>query len=188
MRRSLVDASVFITLSEIGHADLLCDLVGDLRMPEAVADEIRDDPARSELQAATDDWLTVRRTIHHDDASTDPPAPGEFVREAATHLGVDDVESGWHGDVALLSLALSERTDDEVVVISDDKPLRKTCAALGIDVSGTIGVLVASVERNDLTPTEAKDALQSVDRVGARLSAGLVRRAERLIDEAANDR
>lgn len=76
---------------------------------------------------------------------------------------------------------------DSSVVVTDDRPLRETCKALSIPVSGPTGVLVRAVERGDLTPDDAKDALLAMDEVGARLSASLLRRAERLIDDAAPD-
>jgi predicted nucleic acid-binding protein len=96
---------------------------------------------------------------------------------------MDDPADGWHGDVALLAWAL--KAEDEIVVVTDDKPLRKACKALGILISGSLGVVIAAVERGDLAPEEAKGALVAMDEVGARLSARLLRRAERRIDEAA---
>lgn len=48
-------------------------------------------------------------------------------------------------------------------------------------------MVIAAVERSDLDPLEAKDALVAMDEVGARLSARLLRNAERLIDETANE-
>lgn len=185
MKRLLVDASVFITLAEIDRVDLLATLEGSPMVPSEVADEIREEPASSALvEAFNSGWLrsgSVKVGMGMD-------RTGEWakpVKKAATHLGIEDLDDNGHGDVALLAVAL--KTDQEVVVITDDKPLRKTCKALGIPVSGSIGVVIAAVERGDLDPEEAKDALVTMDEVGARLSARLLRRAERLIDEAAED-
>lgn len=58
------------------------------------------------------------------------------------------------------------------------------CTALGVEVSGSIGVLVVSVENGELTANEAKEALAAMDEVGARPTASLLRRAEASIDEA----
>ena len=68
--------------------------------------------------------------------------------------------------------------------MTDDKPLRKACKALGVPLSGSIGVLVASVERGILSADDAKEALVAIDEVGARLSASLFRRTDRLIEQA----
>lgn len=185
MKRLLIDASVFITLAEIDRVDLLASLEGSPTVPSAVVDEIREEPASSALREAfVDGWLRSGSV----GAGTKIDRTGEWTKpakKAAIHLGIEDLDGNWHGDVALLAEAL--KTDREVVVITDDKPLRKTCKALGIPVSGSIGVVIAAVERGDLGPEEAKNALVAMDEVGARLSARLLRRAERLIDEAAED-
>lgn len=188
-QRLLVDASVLITLAEIGGLDCLESMAGTLVVPSAVRREVSDDPAKTQLErllaagSITEiDWFewSERRGVS-----------GERVA-AATHLGtnpeaamdtVDGQRALVDGDVALLSLA---REMDEVVVLSDDKPLRKTCKAQSIPVSGSIAVLVRSVECGQYTPSKAKSKLYAMDEVGARLSASLVKRAEKLIDEAAD--
>lgn len=86
--------------------------------------------------------------------------------------------------MALLALGL---TMGGPMVVTDDKPLQKTCKALGVPLSGSIGVVVAAVERDAIEPAEAKRLLIAMDEVGARLSARLLRKAERLIDEAADE-
>lgn len=172
MKRLLIDASAFITLAEIDAMDLLAALAGEVVVPTAVADEIVDQPAAGHLdEAVAEGWIRFELA---DDARA--------LDHAAAHLGVEAESSG--GDVALLALAL---VDELAVVVTDDKPLRKTCRALSVPISGSIGVLIAAVERGALTPDEAKDALVAMDEVGARLSARLLRRAERLIDDAAKD-
>ena len=118
-------------------------------------------------------WLTVANWISMSDASV-----------AAAYLGNEEpaAEHAIAGDTALLAAAMSR---SNVVVVTDDKPLRKACKALGIPVSGSIGIIIAAVEWGDLEPEEAKDVLVAMDEVGARLSASLLRRAERLIEAAA---
>ena len=164
-RKLLVDASVFITLAEIDAAHLLDELDGEVVLPERVADEIEDEPARSELKEAEDDWLTVE------------PADGETVVWASKRLGRECPR----GDTALLALA-SEYED--AVAVTDNKPLRKACRSVGLPLSGSIGVVVASVENGALEADEAKRLLVSMDEVGARLSARLLRKAERLVEQA----
>lgn len=180
-RRFLVDASVFITLAEIGQAELLDGLNGQVEMPFAVVEEVTDDPAASVLSEARGDWLNTQGLRGASSA----------VREidssrAASHLGKAHSDDGWDGDIALLTYALwLKDCNGNVVLVTDDKPLRKTCKFLSIPVSGSIGVLVRAVERGHIAPDGAKKSLYAIDEVGARLSASLVRRAERLIDEAA---
>lgn len=170
-RSPLIDASVFITLAAIDAVDQLHGIPGTVAIPEAVADEIIDEPAATELATAERD----------DQIEQISPSSSEAVETAARHLGVAGRDEYEGGDVPLLSCALES---SEAVVITDDKPLRKACKALGIPVSGSIGVLIAAVERGELDPEQAKELLVAMDEVGARLSARLLRRAERLIDEA----
>lgn len=195
----LVDASVFITLSKIGLTDLLWNLRGSIVVPTAVENEIVTDPAASRFAAAKDDdriqtgdaigyieneYLEIEETR---------PSGLDLIRRAGSHLGKDlgnidltgFVSEKIEGDTALLAIALAL---DDAVVVTDDKPLRKTCKALGIPVSGSIGVVIRAVEQDELDPDDAKEALVSMDEVGAHLSASLLRKAERMIDDAATDR
>lgn len=180
-RTLLVDASTFITLAEIGACEYLYGIPGQIAVPAAVRREITDEPAKSELaRAVRSDDVTV-----FDPRADDADLPQSYER-AMEHLDrsapTASGDSSVIGDVAILGAAL-DRSD--VVVVTDDKPLRDTCKALSIPVSGSIGVLVRAVERGDATADEAKDALLAMDEVGARLSARLLRRAERLIEDAA---
>lgn len=170
----LVDASVVITLAEIGTLGLLRDLDGRVEVPRRVVEEVTSRPAASDLDRALGDWIERR--------DTGSGSWEELLESAATHLGRSEDASDWGGDVALLASAL--RSEDTVVV-TDDKPLRQTCKALSIPVSGSIGVLVRAVERGDLAEDEAKAKLEAMDEVGARLSASLYRKAERMIEDAA---
>lgn len=187
-RTLLVDASAFITLAEVGRLPALLGAEGAIVVPEPVANEIPSDPAANALSSALDDGAV--ETLDAGFAA---------VRTAADHLGKDLTEEDLTGrghtkverDIGLLALALecddSTVALDSPVVVTDDKPLRETCKALSIPVSGSIGVLVRAVERSDLAPGDAKDALLAMDEVGARLSASLLRRAETLVDDAAPD-
>ena len=129
------------------------------------ADEIEDEPARSQLEDAEEDWLTVES------------ADDETVEWASKRLGRNEPRGG----TALLALASDV---DGAVVVTDDEPLRNACKAVGVPLSGSLGVVVASVEKGTLEADEAKRLLVSMDEVGARLSARLLRKAESLIDEA----
>ncbi|APX96997.1 DUF3368 domain-containing protein [Natronorubrum daqingense] len=178
-RTLLVDACVFITLADLGTLDVLRDTDGRATMPQTVVEEITSEPAERELDRALDDWI-VSSTLIRNETAVD--GWDEHLETARTHLGRASDPEEWGGDVPLLAAALSH---ERSVVITDDKPLRKTCNILSIPVSGTIGLLIRAVECGDLGASEAKQTLGAMDEVGARLSVRLVRRAERLIDEAA---
>ncbi|RLM97132.1 DUF3368 domain-containing protein [Haloarcula sp. Atlit-7R] len=170
-RTVLVDASVLITLADTGSAALLAGIDGSVVVPDPVRREVTSDPAAKALSDAIDDgWVTCPQSV-----ST------AAVEEAASHLGRSDGDP--RGDAVLLAHALVAA---DPVVVTDDKPLRQTCKALSIPVAGSIGVLVRAVERGDIEPDDATETLYAMDEVGARFSASLVRKAERLIDDAAD--
>lgn len=171
-RLLLVDASVLITLAEIGETDLLFGPEGTIAVPEAVRAEVTDDPAATELAAA----------IERGDVALLDDGAVSGRDEAADRLGRSTDETEMVGDVALLARA-HER--ERAVVVTDDRPLRTVCKSLSIPVSGAIGVLIRAVERGAVPPETAKERLVAMDRTGGRLSASLLRRAERLIDDAA---
>lgn len=178
-KQLFVDASVFITLSEIDYVDLLDGLDGEVVVPVAVAEEVSDEPAASHLDTAGNEWLRIS------DAAA--VTGTETVEHAASHLDTKPIRTNgdqkFEGDVSLLAFGMAA---ENPVIVTDDGPLRKACKALGISLSGSIGVLVASVEHGTLESDDAKDALVAMDEVGARLSARLLRRAETLIEQAAD--
>lgn len=191
-RTVLVDASVVLTLGDIGRMDLLWDLRGELCVPTAVAKEVRSEPAASLLADAEERGdVSIGDSggliLLEGDEDTVP-----VYREAGAYLGKElseadltgEVSSRIEGDTALLAVCLATSNS---LLVSDDKPLRNACKALSVPVSGSIGVLVHAVERGTLSAGEALDSLYAMDTVGARLSASLVRRAERLIEEAAGE-
>jgi len=184
-RTLLVDASVFITLTKVDSIDALLTEAGEIVVPKPVENEITSEPAATALASA----------LENEKLETWDVAFGP-LDTAANHLGKelsDEELDGYghtaiEGDVGLLALALQRNDPDfemvSPIVVTDDKPLRQTCKALSIPVSGSIGVLIRAVERGEIEPAEAKGKLYAMDEVGARLSASLIRRAERLIDEA----
>lgn len=189
MKRFYIDASVFITLVRIGHSGLVDGLDGDVYVPEAVVSELSSfedvkpqgaNPELARLNQLTDSGVVRKGSPYN---LSDDSTHEAVVEKAAQHLGgACPVKSDITGDIALLALGL---VDQDGVVVTDDKPLRKACKTLQVPISGSIGVLIAAVKRGNLDADGAKDALVAMDEVGPRLSARLFRRAERLIDAAA---
>lgn len=182
-RTVLVDASVIITLARVDALAALYRIPDDVAVPDTVRNEVTVDPAVTTLSNAIKAGAIEHVHLHYE--LFDAPM-------AASHLGKDleqdDLMGYGHleieGDIALLAIAMEW---DGCVVVTDDKPLRKSCKALSIPVSGSIGVLIRAVERGDLQAEVAMDKLYAMDEVGARLSASLIKRAEKMIEEASDD-
>lgn len=188
-RTVLVDASVLLTLADVGRLDQLWELQGELFVPTSVANEVRSEPAAghlTEAEARGDVSIGDSSGLLRFEGDGDTYTP---YQEAGAHLGKElqrddltgEVSSRIEGDTALLAICLAISGP---VLVSDDKPLRNASEALSVPVSGSIGVLVHSVDRGDLSAAAARDSLYAMDAVGARLSASLVRRAEQLIEAA----
>ncbi len=150
-------------------------------MPKAVVKEVSSEPAERELERALGVWI-ASPTLGRERTSSEEWT--ERLETAATHFGRSTNPDDWGGDISLLAAALFH---EDPVVVTDEKPLRETCKVLSVPVSGSIGVLIRAVERGALEADEAKAKLEAMDEVGARLSARLLKRAERLIDDAAEN-
>lgn len=177
MRRVLVDADAFATLALVGRPTLLRGIDGRVEMPAVVQVEVAEGPAAGALEralAGEPQWVR-----------TSPNPAVADVEHAAEMLGHEESPRSFEGDVELLAPALGA---EDSVVVTDDRPLRTACRRLGLAVSGSIGVVVAAVERGDLAPNEAREVLVAMDEVGPRLTVRTLDAAERLIDEAAGSR
>lgn len=188
MRRFYLDTSVLITLVRIGRAALVDGLNGEVVVPDAVVSELVPaedvENSRTNLELARLDELSESNVDRQGfpEKLVDRESFEAKVEMAARHLGkVVPDDTSISGDIALLALGLA---DEDGVIVTDDKPLRQACKTRQVPVSGSIGVLIEAVKRGELDAEEAKDALVAMDEVGARLSARLLRRAERLIDAA----
>lgn len=175
----LVDASVVISLTEIGELSLLGQVDGRLLFPESVVREVSDEPAATRLDGVIDGTGWGEKSERPSE-STLSAAGIHLDGNGAGNRNLQEPE----GDVELLAYALER--DGETIVVTDDRPLRETCNALSIPVSGSIGVLIRVVESGVIDAETARERLYAMDEVSSRLSASLVRRAERLIDDAGN--
>ncbi|MEZ3116261.1 DUF3368 domain-containing protein [Halobaculum sp. MBLA0147] len=179
-RQLLVDASVVIRLTQVRELSLLEHIDGRACFPNSVVREVSDEPAATRLDSVLDEtgW-----------AETCERPPKSTLSTAAVHLygdGVDDVDFDEpEADIELLACALQNEV--KTVVVSDDMPLRETCKALSVSVTGSFGVLIRAVECGALEAEAARERLYAMDEVDARLSATLVRRVERQIEEAEPD-
>ncbi len=143
----IVDASPLIVLARVGRLDLLGSRVV---VPLAVALEVGagpvDDKARRALEAA---------------------AYGTFP-----HVDVPPIVLEWGlgaGESAVLALAL---TDPASAAVLDDAQGRRCARALGVQVVGTLGVVVSAVRRRQLPA--ASPLLREMIAAGFRVDEQLV--------------
>ena len=121
MRKVIVNSTPLIALCKIQALDILRQLYGEVTIPESVLMEIlfKRDSACQQIQANAN-WV-------HIDRIRDENARAAF--EPNLHVGEVDV----------IILARGER---DALVILDDYRARQKARALGLRLTGTLGVLV----------------------------------------------
>lgn len=109
------NSSPLIAFAAIDRLPLLPAIFEIVTIPPAVVAEIR------RALAVHPDWLRVKRLKHDVPEALLRPALGDGEREA---------------------IALALERHDQVLI--DDRPARRLARALGLDVIGTVGVLLAA--------------------------------------------
>ena len=119
MRKVVVNTTPLIALSEIGELHLLKDLYGEIEIPNAVFEEIKSEPAYTEVREASE-WIHV--------VAVDNPDQEKLLR-ARLHAG----------EVEVILYAKDSKAD---LVILDDKLARKTAQYMDLIITGTMGVII----------------------------------------------
>lgn len=124
MRKVVVNTTPLIALAEIGQLHLLKDLYGSIEIPNAVFEEIKSEPAYSEVREALD-WICV--------VSVEKPDQEKMLR-SRLHAG----------EVEVILYAKDSQAD---LVILDDKLARKTAQYMDLTITGTLGVILKAKEK-----------------------------------------
>ena len=171
MTRIFLDATTLIALGTIGELEHLTSFAGDLIIPPAVQNEVTTEPAQTNLGRFIEQYVV----------ETTDPIVDDHLRKAKEVLGEEDKI----GDVYLIGAVLGYTADDlPVGIVSDDRRVRTTARGLGAIVTGTIGVVVRSVEEG-LDREEAYTLVDRIDSHGLHMTGNLREKAYSLIDEAA---
>jgi predicted nucleic acid-binding protein len=174
--RAYVDATVLIALGTIGELGLLETVPATSTILPAVREEVVDEPEAT----------AVDRFCSRNDVVGRSP-PEEYRRQARDVLGRDR-GGEWDGDVAIVAATLQhDDADESVLVLSDDKPLRRIVTGFGASVSGTLGVVVYAVEEG-MAADRALTVVDRIDESGLHLSRELRSRVEELVEEEARRR
>lgn len=118
MRKVVANTTPIIALADIGQLDLLRQLYGEIIIPTAVLDEIISEPARSKVGESG--WIIVESVSN---------AEQKRLFKSRLH----------EGEVEVMLLAQEQHAD---LVIIDDNAAKKTAKFLGINVTGTMGILI----------------------------------------------
>ena len=157
--RAIINASPLIFLSRGGHLGLLESFAAEIWVPEPVAAEVRRRGAEDLTAQAlvSTPWLVVQPI---------PPVPISIIE---WRLGI--------GESATLALALSHGVE----AIVDDLAGRKCAASIGVDVRGTLGIVLAAKQRG-LIPA-ARPIVEDLTAAGLYLSRRVLDAALQRVEE-----
>lgn len=122
MRRIVVNSTPLIVLSNIKRLKLLKDLYLEIYIPKAVFDEVtlKNDSVNKEI-CANLDWIHICK-IQDESAKR--------MYQAKLHAGEVEV------------MILAQENPKADLLIIDDSAAKKTAKFLGLNVTGTLGVLL----------------------------------------------
>ena len=144
MRTVLVDAGPLIALGKLNRLPLLAQLYGVVHVPRAVYQEV---VVAGSVQQAPD-AANVRLFLeHYKFPIPDVPEPLLQSRSQAPVLGM--------GERQVLTLAQS-LTGTEALILLDDEMARAEARQLGLQVKGTLGVLVEAFRAGLLSLEETE--------------------------------
>lgn len=157
----VVNASPIISLARIDKASLLVELCEELVTPSAVAVEIsqgsENDPAKL--------WLQKHGQT--------------FVRDVGS---IDPVVSAWdlgRGETDVINWTF---TNSGWIAVLDDRAARNCAVSLGIQVCGTVGIIIIAKKRLKIEAVEP--VLRRLDQVGFRINSVLTNAALTLAGES----
>ncbi|KAF5414313.1 MAG: hypothetical protein C5S48_08870 [Candidatus Methanogaster sp.] len=140
-----------IHLARIYRLNLLKELFGTVVIPIEVKIEVVD---RGNAEGAADAFL-IEDEMSAGRIVIGETAASENVEEIAEQVGIDTGESA--------AILLAKRMKCQILL--DDLAARRFAAGLGMEVAGSIGVLIRSVRNQMMSKGEALDALEGLARV-----------------------
>ena len=160
MRKVIVNSTPLIVLCEIGKLDILRAMYEKITIPSAVYREVtaKCDSVCVQIQSASE-WVCVNQIKDHSEKK---------MYKAKLH----------DGEVEVMILAQEQEAD---LVILDDNAAKKTAKYLGLNVTGTLGVLVKAKRRGIIE--EVRPLLSDMRKNGFYVSSA----AERMILDQAGE-
>lgn len=159
------DTTPLISLLKIDRIDLLEKLFGQVLVPQAVFDELTAD-GRFILEAdqiRRKQFIIVRAVQNSESA---------HILKRATGLDWGESEA----------IILTDELNADVLLMDEAKG-RTVSFQMGLKVMGTIGILMAAYEENELTADEVRECVEGLQRAGRHIS----RKHYRMLLDKLND-
>ena len=159
------DTTPLISLLKINRIDLLEKLFGKVLIPDAVFSELTVDE-RFQLEAdqiRQKEFIVVKSVTNSEAAS--------LLRRAT---GLDKGESE--------AIVLTDEWKAELLLMDEAKG-RNVSAQMGLRIMGTIGILMAAYEEQELTSDEVRECISGLQRAGRHIGQ---RHYQALLDRLRN--
>lgn len=142
------DTTPLISLLKISRLDLLEKLFGEVLIPSTVFNELTTDE-RFQLEAnqiRQEKFIVVKEVNNLESVS---------ILKRAT--GLDQGESE--------AIVLTDELNAELLLMDEAKG-RNVSSQMGLQIMGTIGILMADYEEHELTSNEVKECIDGLKRAG----------------------
>ena len=148
----VVDTSPLIFLAKLDRLDLLTMGADMVWVPRAVLDEVsvKPDEATQAIEQASQRWLSVRRVSNR-----------EAVEMLLANLDL--------GEAEVIVLAKEVEADK---IVMDDLDARRYARRLGLDLIGTMGLLLAAHLRGEIP--SMREEIERLQELGFRVAQPLV--------------
>ena len=142
------DTTPLISLLKINRLELLERLFGEVMIPKAVFDELTvDQRFRTEADQIRQKSFIVVKPVNNQESAS--------VLKRAT--GLDQGESE--------AIVLTDELEADLLLMDEAKG-RSVSAQMGIKIMGTIGILMAAYEEDELTSDEVRVCIDGLQRAG----------------------
>ncbi|MDD6489229.1 MAG: DUF3368 domain-containing protein [Clostridia bacterium] len=162
MHKVVVNSTPLLVLGNIGKLDILRELYGKIYISEAVFKEVseKNDAASAALRSSND-WIQVLNIENPTDYA---------MYRAKLHAG----------EVETMILAQQKSLQADLVIL-DDLAARKTAKFLGLNVTGTMGVLIKAKQEGIIT--EVKPLLNDIIQNGFFISDKVIQMVLKVVGE-----
>jgi len=148
----VVDTSPLIFLGKLGRLDLLKKGADVIHAPQAVLDEVqvKSDDATQAIEEAAHSWLVVR----------------EVGNQSTVEILLADLDRGEAEAIVLAREIGADR------LMMDDLDARRFARRVGLEVVGTMGLLLAARLRGEIP--SIREEVERLQELGFRVSPSLV--------------
>ena len=159
MLKVIVNSTPIIAFSKIGKLDLLRQMYVEVTIPRAVFREVTAKNDSAGRNIVKNRWINIEAVANIGD---------QRMYSAKLHAGEVEV------------MILAQRTEDHLVVI-DDRAARKTAEFLGLNLTGTVGILIKAKQRGFIP--KVMPLVASMEASEIFLSEGLKQQIRKLCGE-----